>query len=102
MYHISVGEILKTYIMTGGSLIKLAKPYPRGDVRLAQLIGNEVPEREMYYTISAKGVFMMYCYIQKQRVPTIEIEELKGLYDPSYFREVQTPMRINIDQLLSS
>lgn len=85
--------------MKKGSIVKLAKDFPKGDKKLAKHLGHDLPLRDVYYTV--QEVKMMYCYIQHYRVPTVVLDEIKGEFDPGYFVEVQEPMKIDLTELLT-
>ena len=86
--------------MQKGSLVMLTKSLSWRDYELAKTMGTKVPERDVFYTIS-RGPFLIYCYIQKRSMLTIQIEEL-GIcfYDPKFFVEVQKPMKVELEALL--
>jgi len=86
--------------MQQGSLIMLAKPLTKKDYELARKLGTPMPAKDVFYTIS-RGPFLIYCHIQKKSTLTIQIEELgTGFYDPSFFIEVQAPMKIDLNEIL--
>jgi len=88
--------------MEKGSLIKLARPLSKKDWELTEALGVQLPESNVFYVVS-KGPILMYCHIQKKSSLAIQIEELgTGFYHPSFFIEVQKPMKVDLNQILAT
>ena len=82
----------------------LAKRIPWEDYKQAARIGMVLPWWDTPYTVS-NGPTLVYNTTLKKSMLAIQIEELGSpsfYFDPSYFVEVQEPMKIDLETLLST
>lgn len=85
--------------MQRGSLIMLTKVPTWQDHERARDMNRRLPERDTIYTVSL-GPTLTYQMGYAAKLG-IQIEELGDTYfDPSYFIEVQEPMKVDLNEIL--